>query len=164
MLWFTILGVLVVIGYYIILTRRTKRIRSGMTPSQPKPGVEPISIEEARAKVKDIIGKGDKLFVEPADTMSQLSEQLGPITREFFSMYGTVTTRRKGFKLSADDIRTSDYIRGFFSIGHSEDWDVVQRPGSDEVFVVEGSERSESEVDVRFPSIYHLLVDEAEHS
>jgi len=60
------------------------------------------------------------------------------------------------------DIKPSDYMHGYLSIGHSEDWDIVQRPGDDEVFIVEGSETSEDEMDVRFPSVYHLILDACE--
>ena len=46
----------------------------------------------------------------------------------------------------------------------SEDWDVVQKPGNDEVFVVEGAETREAEMEVRFPSVYHLVLDEAQRT
>lgn len=89
--------------------------------------------------VDDLVSKGEKPFATPADATSKLPEGLGPITREFFSRYGTLKTRRGGFELSVAGIRASDYVKGFLSIGHSEDWDVVQRLGKNEVFVVEGA-------------------------
>jgi hypothetical protein len=51
------------------------------------------------------------------------------------------------------------YIDGFLSIGHCEDWDIVQRPGHDDVFVVEGSETSEDEME-RYPTVYHFIFHE----
>ncbi len=162
MVWFTVLGVLVVIVYYVVLTRRTKRM-SDATPSQPSPEAKPLSIEQARVMVDDLIAKGDKLFVEPADGASILPEQFGP-TKELFSRYGTLRTRRGGFRLAAADVRPSEYVRGYLSIGHSEDWDVVQKLGNDEVFVVEGAETREAEMEVRFPSVYHLVLDEAQRT
>jgi hypothetical protein len=104
------------------------------------------------------------LFVEPADGAAILPEQFGPTTREFFSRYGTLRTRRGGFRLAAADVRPSEYVRGYLSIGHSEDWDVVQKLGNDEVFVVEGAETREAEMEVRFPSVYHLVLDEAQRT
>jgi hypothetical protein len=129
-------------------------------PSQPQSGVEAMSLEQARAIVDDLIVRGEKLFATPADETKPLPKQLGPITRDFFSRYGTLKTRRGGFKLSAAGIRASEYVHGFLSIGHSEDWDIVQRQGADEVFVVEGAESCEAEMETCFPSIYHLVVDE----
>ncbi|MFL6709680.1 MAG: hypothetical protein ACJ8HI_15885 [Massilia sp.] len=129
---------------------------------QPPPEAKPVSIEQARGIVDDLIAKKGKLFVEHADGAAILPEQFGPTTREFFSRYGTVRTVRGGFRLAAADARPSDYVRGYLSIGHSEDWDVVQKPGNDEVFVVEGAEAHEAEMEVRFPSVYHLVLDEAQ--
>ena len=128
----------------------------------PQPEAQFISIEQARAMVDDLIAKGDKLFVEPADKAVELPELLGSTTREFFSRYGVLRTRRGGFQLAASEVHPSEYVRGYLSIGHSEDWDVVQKPGSDEVFVIEGSETREDEMEVRFPSVYHLALDEAQ--
>jgi hypothetical protein len=159
MLWLTILGVLVVIGYYIVLNRRTTRMAS--TPASRS---KFMPVDQARALVDDLIAKREKLFVEPADSAALLPDQLGPTTREFFSRYGAVSTRRGGFRLAAVDVRPSEYARGFLSIGHCEDWDVVQKPGNDEVFVVEGAETRETEMDARFPSVYHLVLDEAQQA
>lgn len=162
MVWLTVLGILVVIAYYIVLTRRTKKM-SAITPRQPSQEGESISIEQARAMVGDFVGKGDKLFVEFSSGTNPLLEQLGPTTREFFSRYSSLRTRRGGFRLAAVEVHVSEYMRGYLSIGHSEDWDVIQRLGSDEVFVVEGAETSEADMDVRFPSVYHLVLDEVQH-
>ena len=163
MVWFTVLGVLVVIVYYVVLTRRTQRM-SDATPSPPSPQVQALSIEQARVMVDDLIAKGDKLFVEPAIGAAILSEQFGPATREFFSRYATLRTRLGGFRLAAADVRPSEYVPGYLSIGHSEDWDVVQKSSNNQVFVVEGAETRDLEMEVRFPSVYHLVLDEAQRT
>jgi hypothetical protein len=159
MVWFTIAGILIVAAYYVALKRRTKKIMS--RPSTSNQQVKLMSVEQARTRVDTLIAEGS-LLVEPADGSKGLSDHLGPITREFFSRYGAVTTRRGGFRLAASDIRPSEYAAKWLSIGHAEDWDVVQRPSNDEVFVIEGSEANETEMEVRFPTIYHLVVDEAQ--
>jgi len=159
MVWFTVLGILLTIVCYFILTRRQER--GALMSPKPKVEVGAMSLEEARTAFDNLIAEGGELYVGPADSATPLPEGLGPITREFFSRYGTLKTRLGGFELSAAGIRASEYIHGFVSIGHSEDWDVVQRLGNDEVFVVEGSETQEAEMETRFPSIYHLAVDEA---
>lgn len=121
-----------------------------------------LTIAQARAMVEDLIAKGERLFVEGKS--SKPPEQLGPITRDFFAMHGMLRTRRGGFQISVPDIRASDYMSGYLSIGHSEDWDVVLRPGSDEVFVIEGSETCDADMQVRFASVYHLIIDESERA
>lgn len=161
MVWFTILGFSIVVGYFIVLSRGTKRM-SKPRPSHPSTEGRPLSIEEARVKVDDIVARGDKIFVEPFGGPMAGSEHLGPTTREFFAKYGRLRSRDGGFRLSVTEIKPSDYIHGYLSIGHSEDWDVIQRPGDDQVFVVEGSEVREAEMEVRFPSVYHLVLDEVQ--
>jgi len=122
---------------------------------------EPMSVSQARALVDDLVAEG-VLLVVPAVSLETAHRRLGSVTQDFFSRYGGMKTRNGGFEVAAAAVGDSDYAAGFLSIGHSEDWDVVQRPGEDEVFVIEGSEVDEADMDTRFPSIYHLLVDEAE--
>lgn len=129
--------------------------------SQSQTEAEGMSLEQARAVVIGLIASGEKLFATPADQNHSPPELLGPVTWEFFSRYAMLRTRHGGLELSVASINASEHVRGFVSIGHSEDWDVVQHPGTDEVFVVEGSETSEVEMEVRFPSVYHLILSEA---
>jgi hypothetical protein len=121
-----------------------------------------ISLDSAREQVEQLIAEKKLLIAESVMDASVASTQLGPITKEFFLRYGGVKTKRGGFRISAADIRPSEYVAGLLSIGHSEDWDVVQRPGSDEVFVVEGSEGADAEPQDPFPSVYHLAIDEVQ--
>lgn len=161
MAWFAVLAALTVAAFCIAIAGRSQRKKQVFMSRQSKTDVEAMSLEEARSMVLDLIAKGEKLIATPAGETGPLTVHLGPITRELFSRYGTLKTPRGGFELSVVGIRASEYIQGFMSIGHSEDWDVVQRQGTDEVLVVEGAETSESEVETRFASVYHLLVDEA---
>ena len=158
MIWFTIAGTLVVVASYFFITKGNRG--SDISSSQSATRSDAISLEEARALVNELVLEGEKLFVEPSEKPMKLPENIGPITREFFLKYGTLKTRRGGFRLAAAELHASEYVRGFISIGHSEDWDVVQRPGSDEVFVVEGSERDETQLPAGFASVYHLVLDE----
>lgn len=162
MVWFIVFIVLLVIACYFLLSaRQPQRMAAASMSSPSKKEVSSMSLEQARALVDDFIAKGEKLSAEPADAAEPVHAQLGPITREFFSRYRKLKTRRGGFELSASRVQASNYVHGFVSIGHSEDWDVVQRQGADEVFVVEGAETREAEMETRFPSVYHLAVDEA---
>jgi hypothetical protein len=119
-----------------------------------------VTPARARSLVAQAIESGELIGDEPGQDEGANLEQLGPITREFFSRYPAIRSLSGGFRVGVSEIRTSTYISGYMSIGHSEDWDIVQRSGNDEVFIVEGSEANESEMQVRFPSIYHLIVDE----
>ena len=84
---------------------------------------------------------------------------LGPLTREFFETYDSLKSNDCGFELDAKEIRPSIYVVGFISIGHYEAWDVVQRPGANDVFVVDGTEATEAEMEW-FPTVYHFVVHE----
>lgn len=108
----------------------------------------------------ELIAAGEGLTVELAGGQTSSLALLGQTTRDFFSTYRSLSVGRGGFFLSSANVKPSEYLRGCLSIGHSEDWDVVQQPGSDEVLVVEGSEKNAAEADVRFPSVYHLVLDE----
>lgn len=162
MVWFTVLGVFSVILSYVILTRRTTKLSPSSPPESSKR--TSLSIEQARLIVDELVVKGQYLVAEPAEQGVSPPAHVGLLTKEFFSTYRSIRTRNGGFRLTAADVRPSEYVRGYVSIGHSEDWDVVQKPGNDEVFVVEGSETSEVEMEVRFQSVYHLVIDEAEKS
>lgn len=161
MVWFTVLGALAVVTYYFLLNRRSKK----MCPAKPindSEDINSLSIEQARIMVDQLVINREKLFVDRGCASSVFHEQLGPITKEFFSKYRILHTQSGGFRLAADEIGPSEYMKGYLSVGHSEDWDVIQYPGDDTIFIVEGSEHSRDEIDVRFRSIYHLVLDEAQ--
>lgn len=157
---FTVFGVLVVIMAYIVLRRAKKKPKVTLPSSAP----ESLSIEQAQALVEGIVAKGEKVVVEPVDGTPAFAEKLGPATRQFFARYGSLSTRRGGFRLAASEVHASEYMNGYLSIGHSEDWDVVQKPGRNEVFVIEGAESGETEMEVCFPSVYHLVLEEAQRA
>jgi hypothetical protein len=123
-----------------------------------------LSVDEARVMVQILVIQGEKLLTETADTAVALPEELSQTTKEFFSKYGALKTRNGGFRIAVSDVKPSEYASGYISIGHSEDWDVIQIPGNDEVFVIEGAETSAAEMEVRFQSVYHLVLDEAKRS
>lgn len=160
MIWFTFAGVLAVIVWYLVIKNRsaTKLTIKASVHTKVKAGT--LSIEKAKTLVDEIISTREQLIVEAAPKSIPPLKQLGPISQDFFSIYNTIRTPRGDFEISATQIHPSEYTNGYISIGHSEDWDVVQRPGEDEVFVVEGSETHVHEMEVRFQSIYHLLLDE----
>ena len=164
MIWLTFVGVLTVFVSYLVLKHKGMKNITIKTSSQPSVETSNLSISQARALVSALIEKGEQLVAEPATKSMLLPKQLGPITREFFTIYKSIRTRRGELEISGTQIQPSEYIHSYISIGHSEDWDVVQKTGKDEVFVVEGSETKEDEIDLRFPSIYHLLLDEVSNT
>jgi len=159
MLWFIVFCSLMIVVNVILMatTRSSRRMHS----SRPSENTDSLSIEQAQARVEKIIAQENKILVKHANARTHELNQLGQVTREFFSRYSELRING-GFCLLMKDIKPSDYMHGYLSIGHSEDWDIVQRPGDDEVFIVEGSETSEDEMDVRFPSVYHLILDACE--
>lgn len=160
MIWLSILGVILVITRYFYLSRQ----RTEQSLAEPQQASsEGISLEEARAMVDKFVAKADRLIVTPVVEVSVLLDQTGPVTREFFERFGNVRSRSGGFVLGASEVAWSVYVNGFLSIGHGEDWDVVQRPGENDVYIVEGSETALNEM-IHFSSIYHALVDEVQRS
>ena len=118
-----------------------------------------LDLQAARLKLAESVSLGRLIAKRPGQP--RLSKaKLGPITQQFFAEYALAQSQLGGLVVAASEIAPSEYLAGFVSIGHSEDWDVVQRPGTDEVFVVEGSELEE-ELEIRFPTVYHFLVAEA---
>lgn len=130
-------------------------------PAKLMPSGKNLTVDEARNAALEIISKGERLVAVPRDGLEAGDEQLGPVVREFFSKFSSVRTPNGGVEISMSMVQPSIYISGFISIGHSEDWDIVVRSGMDEVFVVEGAELSEDDLEVSFPTVYHLLIDEA---
>ncbi|MGE4243616.1 MAG: hypothetical protein AB7E83_24420 [Ramlibacter sp.] len=156
MIWLTLLGVLLVLGYFFLSGR------DGATEAAPMRDdfIPTVSLEEARAGVRELLAAGIYVSDPPALNVEAL-KQLGPITREFFMTYGKIWSEGGGLELAATAVASSEHRPGHLSIGHSEDWDIVQRPGQDEVFIVEGSEGLASAPEICFSSVYHLLVEEA---
>ncbi|MDR2129174.1 MAG: hypothetical protein LBP52_08945 [Burkholderiaceae bacterium] len=153
------LVILSVILSRIRLKRREKEIMKALPVFAPQHTFDHLSVGQARAMVDDAIAKGGILFVEPADKNISFPEQLGPAARELFSRYSVLETRT-GFQLALAHIKISEYINGYATIGYAEDWGVVQVPYSDDVFFIEGGEVSMGIEIERFPSIYHLILDE----
>jgi|GEM_PF-3849457 len=161
MIWFSVLGILIFSIYFVILFRRQGRGAEKNLIARSEE-LEQLTLDQVQSRVEDIFSQGSRFFVEPAHSVSAASSDLGPIAGKFFSKYKTIRSRNGGFQLSLNDIKPSEYLSGFLSIGHSEDWDIVLRRNDDQIFVVEGSEVRPSEMEVHFPSIYHLILDEAD--
>jgi len=100
--------------------------------------------------------RGD-LYFESSESSSE-GLLLGPVTREFFSTYGRISTKSRGLEVASELISDSEYFEGCISIGHYEYWEIVVRPGLDCVYVVDGSEDGLDRTDAVYPTIYHYLV------
>jgi hypothetical protein len=159
MSWFTLLGLLAMVASYLWRTRRIKPISIPPSPDRPPSPLTSVPPAEARRLVDAFAEGGGRLTVTLANGKSVIPAGLGPLTQEFFETYDSVESNDCGFEFDVNEIRPSVYINGFISIGHYEDWDVVQRPGRDDVFVVEGSETTETEMEW-FPTVYHFVVHE----
>jgi hypothetical protein len=122
--------------------------------------VNELSLDEAKLLVKSALDSRALRMSDEKKLPNALLEQLGKISRDFFSKYPDIRTKSGGTVLAIDLIAPSDYMVGLISIGHSEDWDVVQKPHDDRIFVVEGAEVNAEEIEISFPSVYHFLIDE----
>jgi len=158
--YLTVIGILVVIIFYIVLTYRKPKF-DNTAREMPLAARRQYTDEEARSLVFELIEMREKFVVESGIGDFELPSYLGPITREFFSKYRSVCKREGSFCLSVAQMKPSEYVPGYFSIGNFETWDVVQELGSDEVFVAEGGETSKRELE-RFENLYFLLINEAQ--
>jgi hypothetical protein len=159
MSWFTLLGIVAMVASYFWLTPRIKPVSIPPSPDRPPSSLKSLPSAEARRRFGDFAEAGDRLTVTLKTGQLMIPAVLGPLTQEFFETYDSVKSNDCGFELDVSEIHASVYIDGFISIGHYEDWDVVQRPGRDDVFVVEGSETKEDEMEW-FPTVYHFVVHE----
>ena len=91
-----------------------------------------MNLQAVRLKLAESISRGKLIASVPGQPCFQQAE-LGPVTQQFFAEYSLVQSPMGGLVVAASQVAPSEYIAGFISIGHSEDWDVVQRPGADEV-------------------------------
>ena len=161
MIWFTILGIVSIIISYAIIARKTRYksvpSRTKFNPSSEKRAM--ISLDKARTMVDELVAE-EKVIVEFIHNGNTDLASLGPITKEFFSRYPILRTKNGGFQVVVQNIQLSEYLIGYISIGNSEDWDIVQSACHDQIFVVEGFEKSEIDIEVKFPTIYHLILDE----
>lgn len=151
---FAVLGILLVVISYFAMNRNQHK-SVGVLAS-----AEAVPLNEIKEKVAGLVATGVLQVTESAIENSAIFDRLGPVTRDFFSRYPSIKTANGGLQLSTANAHPSDYIDGLVSIGNSEDWDVVVRPLEDEIFVAEGSEKSLRELEVNFPTIYHLVVHE----
>lgn len=162
MIWFSILGVLLVLGWYFLVSRPSASPTWTRATVQTK-DIDEKSLVKLRATVEKLVSQG-RLAVVAADPANSASRKLGPITREFFERYPVLVAADAGLRLALSDVRDSDYLAGFVAIGQSEDWQIVQQPPSDEVFIVEGSESGDSDLTTRYPSLFHFLCAEFSES
>jgi len=156
-----LIGIFIVIASYVIQKNSDQRRASRASMSQVRD--LPLTVDQARQYVEGILSKkDDRISITLRGPDVRVPEMLGPITSHFFDNYEDVTMQ--GLQLSIRQIAPSEYARGFVSIGHDEDWDVVQRPGEDEVLVLEGGEVVEGVTNVRYPTVYHLILENSKMS
>ena len=152
-----IILLLFVILLWLLYKYNLRKNKQNITKIERKQ--QTLSVNQARLTVNELIKNGE-LLATPFSNEVKIPDTISLISKELFSRYETVRTKTGGFELSLLNIKNSEYIHGYTSIGHSEDWDIIQQSDTDEVFIVEGSETCEDEIEIRFPSIYHLIVNE----
>ena len=156
--WFTVAGVVAVLVSYFAIRRKAKA-RLSPRAEYGQPMALTPSLESFVETVASLVAAGE-MIVDRAVKAGGGVDALGPVTRAFFAEYPSLRSKSGGLRLTAADVHPSQYVAGFISIGNSEDWDIVQRPGDDQVYVVEGSERHPHEFEVSFLTVYHLVLNE----
>jgi len=162
MSWFAVIGIFSVFITYMYKEYRMRRHTASNSEQNESARATP-SLDETRFRVDAQLEEGLIFKVVAARrsrTENQWLSQLGPETRAFFARYHCVQTIRGGTVISEELVAPSSYLSGYISIGHSEDWDIIQAPGEDRIYVAEGAERSESDLRIEFPTVYDFIAHE----
>ncbi len=118
-----------------------------------------VPLAEARAQVESLLADPDKfecIKAPPADP--DVLESLAPGLRAFFTTYERVRILHGDTDLDRGSIGPSTLNARYLRIGSDvEHTELVVEPGEETVFEIDGSERSESEMQA-YPSIYHSLL------
>jgi len=121
--------------------------------------VRALSLREAEDKALTLLLDGDKYRIveKPAPTDALYS--LGPALRKFFSRFERVKEIRGETALDRGEIGPSTLREGFVKVGTDiEHTEIVARPKEDLIYVVDGTEPIDLQVEEGFPTIYHYLV------
>jgi len=162
MVWYSILGMLAILASYTFYSMRERNCAAKKLPVKlsSRFKIDGLAIEDSKFQIAEMVDSGRLMVAYGENTSSSFFSKLGPLTQQFFTQYPSVSTINGACLLAISEIRLSEYAQGFISIGHSEDWDIVQLMGEDQVFIIEGSERDIEDFEVSFPSIYHFLISE----
>ena len=121
--------------------------------------VRALSLREAEDKALTLLLDGDKYRIveKPAPTDALYS--LGPALRQFFSRFESVKEIRGETALDRGEIGPSTLREGFVKVGTDiEHTEIVARPKEDMIYVIDGTEPIDFQLEEGFPTIYHYLV------
>ncbi|MBC5765651.1 hypothetical protein [Ramlibacter albus] len=90
------------------------------------------------------------------ETASSFSNVIG----EFVSTFAELARPNGALRLGSNFVAASNYRQGMTVVGKSDYLEICVRPGSETVYVIDGSEGEE--VGDTYPSIFHLLMDYAD--
>jgi hypothetical protein len=122
--------------------------------------VEALPVDAARAEAEELLRDAQKYDVEDwgdrkrPDWITRLPINL----RDFFFSYASVKERYGDTVIAVDEYGPSEYAKGLTRIGRGIDHtEVVFRDRTDDVWQIDGSERTEEEME-HFRTVYHLLL------
>ena len=121
--------------------------------------VRALSLREAEDKALTLLLDGDKYRIveKPAPTDALYS--LGPALRQFFSRFESVKEIRGETALDRGEIGPSTLREGFVKVGTDiEHTEIVARAKEDMIYVIDGTEPIDFQLEEGFPTIYHYLV------
>jgi hypothetical protein len=86
-------------------------------------------------------------------------QSLGPELQKFFSRFEAVREIKGETSLDRKQIGASTLREGFLKIGTDmEHTEIVARPNEDPIYVIDGTEPEDEQVEEGFPTIYHYIV------
>jgi len=118
-----------------------------------------LSPREAEEKALTLLLDGDKYRIVERPAPTDALSSLGPALRQFFSRFESVKEIRGETALDRGEIGPSTLRAGFIKVGTDiEHTEIVARPKEDLIYVVDGTEPIDLQVEEGFPTIYHYLV------
>ena len=135
MVWYSIIGLLAILASYIFYSMQERNSAATELPVKlrSKFKIEELTLENSKFEIAEMVESGKLIVGSGENIFSSFISVLGPLTQQFFTQYPSVSTRNGACQLGISEIRYSQYAQGFISIGHSEDWDIVQLIGEDGV-------------------------------
>ena len=158
-MWVLLLLLVVVIsvaGFYMVSRNRS----SQKDYLNRRRAIENLTAVDARGQAEQATATWKKERNAPAAKLG-VKQPLGQLTAEFLEQYAEIASPNDAHRLGAKHLAQSQYRQGLVVIGQSDYREICVSPGSDVVYVIDGSEKDFPPED-NYPSVYHLLLDYAQ--
>ena len=111
------------------------------------------TVEKYFPKLDVLVALG--LIVLSKNVEKLATAPISDITDQFFSEIKLVAPKNLSWSISINEIKP--HSPGVYLIGHEEDWFIVQKTGSDMIYILEGSEETIEDPLFAYKNIYEYI-------